>query len=72
MPFFTSEELDVKRVDEFAVVERERLEEAIEELLSRWEEEDKEREAERILRLVEEYRIERVKELRRRAEEERR
>ncbi|ASI99950.1 DUF460 domain-containing protein [Thermococcus celer] len=72
VPFFTSEELDVKRVDEFAVVERERLEEAIEELLSRWEEEDKEREAERILRLVEEYRIERVKELRRRAEEERR
>ncbi|NJE11006.1 DUF460 domain-containing protein [Thermococcus sp. MAR1] len=70
VPFFTSEELDVKRVDEFAVVERETLEKAIDELLARWEEEDKEKEAERLLRLVEEYRIERMKELRRRAEEE--
>ncbi|ASJ05554.1 DUF460 domain-containing protein [Thermococcus barossii] len=70
VPFFTGDELDVKRVDEFAVVERETLERAIEELLARWEEEDREREAERLLRLVEEYRIERVKELRRKAEEE--
>ncbi|WP_456369135.1 DUF460 domain-containing protein [Thermococcus sp.] len=70
VPFFTSEELDVKRVDEFAVVERETLERAIEELLDRWEEEDKEREAEKFLKLVEEYRIERIKELRRKAEEE--
>ncbi|WP_297510189.1 DUF460 domain-containing protein [Thermococcus sp.] len=70
VPFFTSNELDVKRVDEFAVVERETLERAIGELLARWEEEDREREAERFLKLVEEYRIERVKELRRKAEEE--
>jgi len=70
LPFFTSEELDVKRVDEFAVVERETLERAIEELLVRWEEEDKEREAERLFRLVEEYRIERMKELQRKAKEE--
>lgn len=70
LPFFTSEELDVKRVDEFAVVERETLEKAIEELLARWEEEDREREAEKLLRLVEEYRIERAKELQRKAREE--
>jgi len=70
VPFFTSEELDVKRVDEFAVVERETLEKAIEELLARWEEEDREREAEKFLKLVEEYRIERIKELKRKAEEE--
>ncbi|WP_297501257.1 DUF460 domain-containing protein [Thermococcus sp.] len=70
IPFFTSEELDVKRVDDFAVVERETLENAIDELLARWEEEDHEREAERFLKLVEEYRIERAKELRRKAEEE--
>ena len=70
VPFFTSEELDVKRVDEFAVVERETLERAIEELLARWEEEDREKEAEKFLRLVEEYRLERMKELKRKAEEE--
>lgn len=70
VPFFTSEELDVKRVDEFAVVERETLEKAIEELLARWEEEDREREAEKLLRLVEEYRMERAKELQRKAREE--
>ncbi|NJE04309.1 DUF460 domain-containing protein [Thermococcus sp. MV11] len=70
VPFFTSEELDVKRVDEFAVVERETLEGAIEELLSRWEREDERREAEKVLRLLEEYRLERKKELLRRAEEE--
>ncbi|WP_297417777.1 DUF460 domain-containing protein [Thermococcus sp.] len=70
VPFFFSEELDVKRVDEFAVVERETLEKAIEGLLERWTKEDEEREAERLLRLVDEYRIERVKELRRKAEEE--
>ncbi|WP_297488686.1 DUF460 domain-containing protein [Thermococcus sp.] len=70
VPFFTGQELDVKRVDEFAVVERETLERAIGELLSRWEKEDREREAERFLKLVEEYRIERERELRRKAEEE--
>jgi len=70
VPFFTSEELDVKRVDEFAVVERETLEKAIEELLKRWAEEDREKEAEKFLKLVEEYRIERIKELKRKAEEE--
>ncbi len=70
LPFFTGGELDVKRVDEFAVVERETLEGAIEELLGRWEREDREREAEKFLRLIEEYRIERVKELMRKAEEE--
>ncbi|ASJ08218.1 hypothetical protein A3L11_02835 [Thermococcus siculi] len=72
VPFFLSEELDVKRIDEFAVVERETLEGAIEELLERWKKEDEKREAERLLRLVEEYRIERKKELMRKAEEERR
>ena len=72
LPFFLSEELDVKRVDEFAVVERETLERAIAELLERWKEEDREREAERLLRLVDEYRLERKKELMRKAEEERR
>ena len=70
VPFFTSEELDVKRVDEFAVVERERLERAIEELMEMWEEEDREMEAQKFVRLLEEYRIERVKELKRKAEEE--
>jgi predicted RNase H-like nuclease (RuvC/YqgF family) len=70
VPFFTSEELDVKRVDEFAVVERETLEKAIEELLAKWEKEDKEKEAEKFARLVEEYRLERVKELERKAREE--
>lgn len=68
VPFFTGEELDVKRVDEFAVVERETLEKAIEELLAGWEEEDRERETEKFLRLVEEYRIERKRELMRKAE----
>ena len=70
VPFFTGEELDVKRVDEFAVVERETLEKAIDELLARWEEEDREREAEKFVRLLEEYRIERAKELERKAREE--
>ncbi|NJE30165.1 DUF460 domain-containing protein [Thermococcus sp. 18S1] len=70
VPFFTSEELDVKRVDEFAVVERETLERAIYELLEKWRLEDEEREVERMLRLVEEYRLERKKELKRKAEEE--
>nr|WP_206205826.1 DUF460 domain-containing protein [Thermococcus sp. Bubb.Bath] len=70
VPFFTSEKLDVKRVDEFAVVERETLERAIEELLDKWEKEDREREAEKFVRLLEEYRIERVKELERKAREE--
>jgi len=72
VPFFLSEELDVKRVDEFAVVERETLERAIGELLEKWRKEDEEREAERLLHLVEEYRLERKKELMRKAEEERR
>jgi predicted RNase H-like nuclease (RuvC/YqgF family) len=70
VPFFTSEELDVKRIDEFAVVERETLERAIDELLEHWKKEDEEREAERFLKLVEEYRIERIRELKRKAEEE--
>ncbi|WP_457752511.1 DUF460 domain-containing protein [Thermococcus sp.] len=70
VPFFTSKELDVKRVDEFAVVEREMLERAIEELMERWKEEDREMEARKFVRLLEEYRIERVKELKRKAEEE--
>ncbi|QDA30471.1 DUF460 domain-containing protein [Thermococcus indicus] len=70
VPFFTGEELDVKRVDEFAVVERETLERAIDGLLEKWKAEDEEREVERMLRLVEEYRLERKKELKRKAEEE--
>ncbi|NJE02058.1 DUF460 domain-containing protein [Thermococcus sp. JdF3] len=70
VPFFTSEELDVKRVDEFAVVERETLERAIDGLLEKWRLEDEKREAEKVLRLLEEYRLERKKELKRKAEEE--
>ncbi|MDV3103801.1 DUF460 domain-containing protein [Thermococcus waiotapuensis] len=70
VPFFMGEELDVKRVDDFAVVERKTLEDAIERLLRKWEEEDREREAEKFLRLIEEYRIERAKELERKALEE--
>ncbi|WP_088885867.1 DUF460 domain-containing protein [Thermococcus gorgonarius] len=70
IPFFTSEELDVKRVDDFAVVERKTLEDAIEKLLRKWEEEDREREAKKFLKLIEEYRIERAKELERKALEE--
>ena len=70
VPFFTGDELDVKRVDEFAVVERETLERAIETLLAEWEKEDREKEAEKFLRLIEEYRLERLKELKRKAAEE--
>ena len=69
IPFFMAEELDVRRVDEFAVVERETLENAIKELLYNWKEEDREMEARKLLHLVEEYRSKRIKELKRRAQE---
>ncbi|WP_461864329.1 DUF460 domain-containing protein [Thermococcus sp.] len=70
LPVFYTDELDVRRVDDFAIVDREELEKAIAEKLARWAEEDKEKELQKFLRVVEEYRIERVKELIRKAEEE--
>ncbi len=70
LPVFYTDELDVRRVDDFAIVDREELEKAIAEKLARWAEEDKEEELQKFLRVVEEYRIERVKELIRKAEEE--
>lgn len=58
------DEIEVKRVDEFAIVDREELEKAIEKRLKEWEEEEREKQIKEFLRLVEEYRIERLKELR--------
>lgn len=70
IPVFYEGEIEVKRVDDFAIVDRKELEKAIEEKLKRWEEEEKEREVQEFLKLVEEYRLERIKELKRKAEEE--
>ncbi len=70
LPVFYTDELEVKRVDDFAIVDREELESAIANKLAIWEEEDREKELKKFLRVVEEYRIERVKELIRKAEEE--
>ncbi|MBO8175297.1 MAG: DUF460 domain-containing protein [Thermococcus sp.] len=70
VPVFYEDEIEVKRVDDFAIVDREKLENSIEQKLAQWEEEDKEREIQEFLKLVEEYRIERIKELKRKAEEE--
>jgi len=58
------DEIEVKRVDEFAIVDREELEKAIDKKLKEWEEEEREKQIKEFLRLVEEYRIERLKELR--------
>ncbi|WP_231833712.1 DUF460 domain-containing protein [Pyrococcus horikoshii] len=65
------EDINVIRLDEFVVVKRKELERAIEEKIKEFEEEERRKELEGILRVIEEYRIERVKELRRKAEEER-
>lgn len=70
IPVLYEDEIEVKRVDDFAIVDRKELEGAIEEKLKRWEEEEKEREVQEFLRLVEEYRLERIKELKKKAEEE--
>ena len=70
LPVFYTDEIEVKRVDDFAIVDREELEKAIEHRLAIWDEEDRERELQKFLRVVEEYRIERVKELIRKAEDE--
>ncbi|WP_087035255.1 DUF460 domain-containing protein [Thermococcus litoralis] len=70
IPVLYENEIEVKRVDDFAIVDRKELEGAIEEKLKRWEEEEKEREVQEFLRLVEEYRLERIKELKKKAEEE--
>ncbi|AFK22277.1 hypothetical protein Py04_0675 [Pyrococcus sp. ST04] len=64
-------DIEVIRLDEFAVVRREDIERAIERKIKEWEEEEKEKELESVLKVIEEYRIERVKELIRKAEEER-
>lgn len=70
IPILYEDEIEVKRVDDFAIVDREELEGVIKEKLKRWEEEEKEREVQEFLRLVEEYRLERIKELKKKAEEE--
>jgi len=69
VPVFYEDEIEVKRVDDFAIVNREEFERAIERKLREWEEEDKEKKIQGFLRLVEEYRIERIKELKKKAEE---
>ncbi|HHI01085.1 MAG TPA: DUF460 domain-containing protein [Thermococcus litoralis] len=69
IPVLYEGEIEVKRVDDFAIVDREELEGAIEAKLKRWEEEEKEKEVREFLKLVEEYRLERIKELKKKAEE---
>ncbi|WP_048058347.1 DUF460 domain-containing protein [Pyrococcus yayanosii] len=69
IPVLLEGEIEVKRVDEFAVVERNALEEAVRRKLEEWAEEEKERELESVLRVIEEYKVERIKELIRRVEE---
>ncbi|MCD6140987.1 MAG: DUF460 domain-containing protein, partial [Thermococcus sp.] len=70
IPVLYEGEIEVKRVDEFAIVDRKELEKAIEEKLNQWEEEEKQKEVQEFLRLVEEYRLERIKELKKKADEE--
>ena len=69
VPVFYEDEIEVRRIDDFAIVDREEFERAIERKLREWEEEDKEKKIQGFLRLVEEYRIERIKELKKKAEE---
>ncbi len=57
-------------MDEFAIVDRKELEKAIEEKLNQWKEEEKQKEVQEFLRLVEEYRLERIRELKKKADEE--
>lgn len=70
IPVLYEGEIEVKRVDEFAIVDRKELEKAIEEKLNQWKEEEKQKEVQEFLRLVEEYRLERIKELKKKADEE--
>lgn len=56
-------DVEVKRVDDFAIADREELEKAIEERLKEWEEEERQKELEKFMKVVEEYKIERLKEL---------
>lgn len=69
IPILYENEIEVKRVDDFAIVDRKELEKAIEDKIKVWEKEKKEREIQEFLRLVEEYRIERIKELKKKSEE---
>ncbi|RLF81957.1 DUF460 domain-containing protein [Thermococci archaeon] len=70
IPVLYEGEIEVKRVDEFAIVDRKELEKAIEEKLNQWKEEEKQKEVQEFLRLVEEYRLERIRELKKKADEE--
>lgn len=62
-------DIEVIWLDEFAVVKRDELETAIKKRIEEWEEEKREKELESVLRVIEEYKIERIKELVRKAEE---
>ena len=70
IPILYENDVEIKRVDEFAIVDREELEKAIEKRLHEWEEEEKERKVREFLQIVEEYKIERLKELKGKAEKE--
>ncbi len=68
VPVLYEWEIEVKRVDEFAIVDRKEFEEAVEKRLAEWEEEEKEKQRRKFLQILEEYKIERLKELKKRAE----
>lgn len=70
VPVLYEGEIEVKRVDEFAIVDRGEFEEAFEKRLAEWEEEEREKQRRKFLQILEEYKIERLKELKKRAEEE--
>lgn len=70
VPVLYEGEIEVKRVDEFAIVDRGEFEEAFEKRLAEWEEEEREKQKRKFLQILEEYKIERLKELKKRAEEE--
>lgn len=70
IPVLYESEIEVKRVDEFAIVDRKELEKVIEEKLNQWKEEEKQKEVQEFLRLIEEYRLKRIKELKKKADEE--
>ncbi|AEC52145.1 hypothetical protein PNA2_1230 [Pyrococcus sp. NA2] len=65
------EDIEIIKLDEFVVVRRGDLEKAIEKKIREFEEEERRKELENVLKVIEEYRIERVKELLKKAEEER-
>ena len=68
VPVLYEWEIEVKRVDEFAIVDRKEFEEAVEKRLAEWEEEEKEKQRRKFLQILEEYKIERLRELKKRAE----